>query len=525
MELADGSCRIALCLSVFLVALDNTIIATAIPKITTQFNSLNDVGWYGSGERTIPASLLAKPLLTPAPAYLLTLAAFQLLFGKCYSLFDIKLVFLVALAVFEIGSLICAVAPSSIALIVGRAVAGTGAAGLFTGALVIIAYSVPLAKRPIYTGLMGAMYGVSSVAGPLLGGVFTDKVSWRWCFYINLPIGGLSAAVIAFFFRSPQRDQVASLGWKGRLKQFDILGTVFFMPAVISLLLALQWGGSTYPWSNGRIIALFVVFGICMITFVGIQFWNPEIATINPHLMAKRSVWAAGCFTFFLGAAFFLVLYYIPIWFQAVKGVSAIESGIRNIPLVLSCVIASIGAGILVTTLGYYAPFMIASSILMAIGIGLLTTFDPGTGSSMWIGYQVISGFGVGLGMQQPLIAVQTVLEISEVPVATALLVFLQSFGGALFVSVGKSIFTNKLTSGVETLAPGLDPAMVVKIGATSIQSSVPPQFLSAVTLAYNKGLTQAWTVALVMACMTIFGSAAIEWKSVKAKKVEMSAA
>ncbi|KAF5615426.1 major facilitator superfamily transporter [Fusarium sp. NRRL 52700] len=225
---------VGLCLAVLLVALDNTIIATAIPRISDDFKSLDDIGWYGS-------------------SYLLTTCEFQLLFGKLYTLFDIKWVFIVAMALFEIGSAICGAAPTSEALIVGRAIAGLGSAGIFQGAIIIIAYSVPLNKRPMYNGMFGSVYGVASVIGPLLGGAFVDHVSWRWCFYINLPVGAVAMPTAIFAVRIPkQRNPSQGSSWISYLNDLDPIGTVCFLPGVVCLLLALQWGGTKYPWSSAR---------------------------------------------------------------------------------------------------------------------------------------------------------------------------------------------------------------------------------------------------------------------------------
>jgi MFS family permease len=177
--------QIALCLSVFCMALDNTILATAIPRITDQFNSLDDIGWYAS-------------------AYLLTTCALQLIFSKLYTFYNIKWIYLMSVFIFEIGSLLCGVSPNSTALIIGRAIAGIGGAGIFSGAILIISKTVPLHQRPSYTSAIGSMYGIASVAGPLMGGAFTDRLTWRWCFYINLPFGGVTLLSLSSSSKLPK---------------------------------------------------------------------------------------------------------------------------------------------------------------------------------------------------------------------------------------------------------------------------------------------------------------------------------
>jgi hypothetical protein len=215
----------------------------------------------------------------------------------------------------------------------------------------------------------------------------------------------------------------------------------------------------------------------------------------------------------------------IAIWFQAIKNASATKSGIMNLPAILGLVIISMGSGIAVTVLGYYTPFMLISSVLMAIGAGLLSTLDVSSGSAEWIGYQFIFGAGVGFGMQQTLVAVQTVLPAEDIPIGTAIMMFTQTLGGALFISVGQNVFTNQLIKNLANVVPDLDASLVLRTGATELKNAIPEEFIGGVLTAYNLALNQTFYVSVATGAMSIVGAVFVEWKSMKGKQITMAAA
>lgn len=324
--------------------------------------------------------------------------------------------------------------------------------------------------------------------------------------------------VLLFFLLSiPDRDST-HLPTRQKLAQLDALGIFFLLPGVICLLLALQWGGSTYAWRNGRIIALLVLAGVLSIAFVVVQILRPETATIPPRIFKQRSIIAGVWATFCIGAGMMIFVYYLPVWFQGIEGVSAVDSGIRLLPMVLSMVVASIASGTLTGRVGYYTPFMIFGVVVFSIGAGLITTFHVGIPESRWIGYQILYGFGLGCCFQAPNLAAQTVLATADVPVGTSLVIFSQLIGGAIFTSVGSNILSNQLLQRLPSI-PGVDTAQILTLGATEIIASVPESARAAVLIAYNASLVKVFQVGLAMTCLTIFGALAMEWRSVKSKK------
>jgi MFS family permease len=285
---------------------------------------------------------------------------------------------------------VCAAAPSSLAFIIGRAITGIGGAGSLVGASVIMLDLVPLRKRPKYQGLLGAVFGIASISGPLIGGLLTTKASWRWCFWINVPIGCLALAGLLIFLPASTPPEKLNGTFRQKLCSFDPIGNIVLAPGIVCLLLGLQWGGTKYPWSHARVISLLVIGSILLLIFICIQSFQ-ESGTIPPRILRQRSI-AAGVFVSFgLGAALIIPTFYLPIWFQAIKGTTAVGAGVRLLPLFLGTVVSVIGSGFAISKTGYYAPWLIVGCAIRVIGGGLLTTFQVNTGAGQWISYQVRS--------------------------------------------------------------------------------------------------------------------------------------
>ncbi|KAH6890568.1 major facilitator superfamily domain-containing protein [Thelonectria olida] len=431
------SLMISITIGAFLMLLDMSIITTAIPRITEKFHSLDDIGWYGS-------------------AYNLASAALQPLSGKLYTYFKSRWLFLGFLFVFELGCLICGVATSSMMLIIGRAVAGIGSSGIQNGAFTIMAASVPLEKRPPLMGILmgGAQLGI--VLGPLVGGALTEYTTWRWCFYINLPIGAICLVCFLLVEVPDRRVKTNEPIMKTLLSKLDLTGFALFAPCTVMFLLALQWGGTEYPWDSAKIIGLFCGGGGLLLVFLYWEYRVGDLAMIPLPVIRKRQIWTSCVTMLFLFTSVFIAAYYLPVYFQSVKGVSPFTSGVNLLPSILSQLVSAVIIGV------------VGDAVIVTIANGLLSTLGPHTSTAKWAGYQVFIGIGRGIGMQMPILALQANSSPDIISIATAVLVFSQTFGGAVFISVSNVIFNNKLKDELESRLPDLDADTIINAGATA---------------------------------------------------------
>jgi Fungal trichothecene efflux pump (TRI12) len=345
--------------------------------------------------------------------------------------------------------------------------------------------------------------------------------TWRWCFYINLPIGVATIAAMILFF-NPKNHGQSHRGFLDRCLDLDIIGNIIILGGAIMLFLALEFTTQGISWSSSEIIGLLTGFGITSIMFVAWQWWKGEDALMPPRIVTQRTV-AASCGMLFLSyGALINLSYFLPIWFQAIRGASAIKSGVNMIPFFVVNSFFSLLAGVFVSIVGYATPPAIIGNALGTVGLGLLTLLNVDTTTAQWVGYEVLSGVGFGISAQQGFTAVQTVLDQDDMAVGMAAVVASQSLGGAIFLSVGNSVFQNQLlkASG-ENLLPGIDIKKVIDAGAAAFRNVVPTEDLPAILEVYNKALRTVFTVSIPLGGLAVLVSCFIEWKSVKTTKIK----
>jgi EmrB/QacA subfamily drug resistance transporter len=457
-------------LGMLLAALDQTIVSTALPTI------VGDLGGAGHLTWVVSSYLLADTIAT-------------VLAGKFGDLFGRKLIFQVSASVFVLASAACGFANSMTWLIAWRAVQGIGAGGLTVTATALIADVIPLRERGKYQGALGAVFGVTTVLGPLVGGFFTDHLSWRWAFYVNLPIG-IAVVVLAAF-------TIPSLAATTR-PVIDYLGIVFVSLGTAGLTLALSWGGTEYPWGSATIIGLFVGSAICLAIFVFIESRAKD--PILPLRLFRSSVFSVSVIlAFIVGFAMLGAMTFLPTYLQYVEGVSATASGVRTLPMVVGLLLTSILSGVVVGRTGKYRFFPIAGTLVMAVGLYLLSRLTPDT--SYWIMAfdMLVLGIGIGLVMQVLTIIVQSTVDYHDLGVATSGVTFFRTLGSSFGAAVFGTFFSNALNSRLPAAiaASGVDPRVVAtpaelhKLPATTIApivnayaESIRIVFLSAVPVA-----------------------------------------
>jgi EmrB/QacA subfamily drug resistance transporter len=461
---------LAIMLGMLLAALDQTIVATALPTIVA------DLGGAGHQSWVVTSYLLASTIITA-------------LAGRLGDLFGRKRVFQAAVTFFVVGSVLCGISRSMAMLVGARALQGLGGGAIIVTATALIGEVIPLRDRGRYQGAMGAVFGVTTVIGPLLGGYFTDHLTWRWAFWINVPV-----SIVVFFVAAAAIPSLAA-----RTKPIiDYIGILFVGLGATGLTLATSWGGTTYPWSSATIIGLFVGSTVALGVFVWVESRVAE--PILPTRLFGSSVFTVCCvLSFVVGFAMLGALTFLPTYMQFVDGVSATTSGLRTLPMVVGMLTTSIGSGILVGRTGRYKVFPMAGTAVMVVAFVLLSRMGPGTSALLQSLYLLILGAGIGLCMQVLILIVQNTSSFEDLGVATSGVTFFRTIGSSFGAAIFGSLFTNFLHS---RLGPALIASRAPAAAASSPEAlhRLPHDVAAPIVAAYAESLARVFLWAAPVA-------------------------
>ncbi|KAK6583529.1 hypothetical protein PZA11_004605 [Diplocarpon coronariae] len=486
---------LSLCASVFLAALDTTIITTALPTISEYFHSNAGYTWIGS-------------------AYLLANAASVPSWGKISDIWGRKPILLVASAVFFIGSLLAAVSVSVGMLIAARAIQGIGGGGLIILVNICITDLFSMRSRGAYYGVIGMVWAFASAVGPILGGVFTEKVSWRWCFYINLPITG-TVSILLFFFLHLHNPRTPV--WDG-LKAVDWAGSLTIVGGTLMLLLGLEFGGVTHPWDSATVLCL-IVFGVMVGGLFILNEWKFARYPVMPlRIFKHRSNIASLGVCFCHGFVFIAGTYYAPLYFQAVLGATPLLSGVYLLPFVMSLSVTSGITGVFIKKTGKYLPAIWFGMSFMLLGFGLYIDFPRRPGWAKIILYQIVAGIGVGPNFQSPLLSLQAMIEPKDIATATATFGFTRNLATSISVVIGGVVFQNEMQTRYPALQAALGPETASSLSGGSAGASVgivsrlPAAQREIARDTFHESLRTMWIVyvafaALGLLCCAFIGS------------------
>ena len=470
----------ALMLGMFLAALDQTIVSTALPTIVADLHGASHLSWV------VVAYLLASTVSTP-------------LWGKLGDQYGRKVFFQGAILIFLVGSVLSGISHSMLELIICRAIQGLGSGGLFVGTQAIVGDIVPPRERGRYQGLFGAVFGVASVIGPLLGGVFVEQLSWRWIFYINIPVGAIALAVVA--------AQVP-----GNLRRvhhvIDYLGTLTLVIAVTGLVLFTSLGGTTYAWGSGPIIAFGVVGAIFLVIF-GIVEQRAVEPVLPLHLFSIRAFSISNLVGFIVGFAMFGAITFLPLFFQISRGDSPTISGLELLPLMVGMLSVSIASGQYISRSGRYRMFPIIGAALVTVGLFLLSLMGIGTSLILSAIYMAVLGMGLGSVMQVLVLIAQNAVPYSELGVATSGATFFRSIGGSFGAAIFGAIFSNVLVGNLRTqLGTTSLPANFRSSGITpAVLNRLPTAVHHAIAIAYTDSIRSVFVLAAPIAVIAFIAA------------------